>query len=594
MTQLLRRLAQNPLSSPTSSLLKTLTPSSTSSQLCIGSRSFLSDSTPAAFDENLLRILRSEITYYSDHSPPYKPKSSFKLYKVQDHPGQQWILLKSSLYNPGEEIKIDATMFDGAAIPDNAQSQSLYKKIESLERGPRRHISLVVEVSRAGSDFGFICSAWPDYLVVENAFPLSRSGSTGIPYMGRKFNFKRQMNENKICTHPDFSDLGSRSNDQAAQKRVDQRPIAKKPTTNVAKAPALTLQKKEGKKVMQNSRSDPSVGKVTVPMKPIHKPEYSRRREVHTLTSVLSARSRVACGIKEKAPKEVQIEDIDAADISNQLAAVEYIEAIYSYYKQVEDTYRPNDYVSRQTNANPRRRTILMDWSIEVHHRFKLRPETLYLTVYIIDRYLSLEEKLVQKTELQLVGICAMLIASKYEEIWAPQVDDLIEISNYAYERAAILEKEKQVLNKLDWYLTVPTLYMFLVRFIKAARADKEMENMVCFLAELGLLEHSLIKYSPSMVAASCVYVARCTLGKSPVWTPTLVHHTHYAAPQLCECAQILVNARLAAPHSKLIAVHNKYSHEEFGKVALYQSDVSPSSTSTAFASCSSSCGNSS
>ncbi|KAJ4778756.1 Cyclin family protein [Rhynchospora pubera] len=389
------------------------------------------------------------------------------------------------------------------------------------------------------------------------------------------------------------------SNDQAAQKRVDQRPIAKKTTTvvkttNVAKAPALTLQKKEGKKVMQNSRSDPSVGKVTVPMKPIRKPEYSRRREVHTLTSVLSARSRVACGIKEKAPKEVQIEDIDEADINNQLAAVEYIEAIYSYYKQVEDTYRPNDYVSRQTDANPRRRTILMDWIIEVHHRFKLRPETLYLTVYIIDRYLSLEENLVPKTELQLVGICAMLIASKYEEIWAPQVDDLIEISNYAYERAAILEKEKQVLNKLDWYLTVPTLYMFLVRFIKAARADKEMENMVYFLAELGLLEHSLIKYSPSMVAASCVYVARCTLGKSPIWTPTLVHHTHYAAPQLCECAQILVNARLAAPHSKLIAVQNKYSHEEFGKVALYQSDISPSSTSTAFASCSSSCGNSS
>lgn len=51
----------------------------------------------------------------------------------------------------------------------------------------------------------------------------------------------------------------------------------------------------------------------------------------------------------------------------------------------------------------------------------------------------------------------------------------MIEISNYAYERDDILEKEKQVLNKLDWYLTVPTIYMFLVRFIKAARADKEV-----------------------------------------------------------------------------------------------------------------------
>lgn len=57
----------------------------------------------------------------------------------------------------------------------------------------------------------------------------------------------------------------------------------------------------------------------------------------------------------------------------------------------------------------------------------------------------------------------------------------MIEISNYAYERDDILEKEKQVLNKLDWYLTVPTLYMFLVRFIKAARADKEVCLFVCY-----------------------------------------------------------------------------------------------------------------
>lgn len=88
----------------------------------------------------------------------------------------------------------------------------------------------------------------------------------------------------------------------------------------------------------------------------------------------------------------------------------------------VQDTYRPHDYGMHQTDTNPRRRAILLDWIVEVHNRFKLRPETLYLTAYIFDRYLSLEEELVPKTQLQLVGICAMLIASKYEEIWAPQV----------------------------------------------------------------------------------------------------------------------------------------------------------------------------
>ena len=65
-------------------------------------------------------------------------------------------------------------------------------------------------------------------------------------------------------------------------------------------------------------------------------------------------------------------------------------------------------------------RAILADWIIEVHHKFELMPETLYLTMYIIDQYLSLQPLL--RRELQLVGVSAMLIACKYEEIWAPEV----------------------------------------------------------------------------------------------------------------------------------------------------------------------------
>jgi G2/mitotic-specific cyclin-B, other len=73
-----------------------------------------------------------------------------------------------------------------------------------------------------------------------------------------------------------------------------------------------------------------------------------------------------------------------------------------------------------QPEVNPKMRAILADWMVEVHRRFELMPETLYLTIYIVDRYLSLQPVL--RRELQLVGIAAMLIASKYEEIWAPEV----------------------------------------------------------------------------------------------------------------------------------------------------------------------------
>eukprot|EP00262_Sarcandra_glabra_P021840 TRINITY_DN939_c1_g1_i3.p2 TRINITY_DN939_c1_g1~~TRINITY_DN939_c1_g1_i3.p2 ORF type:complete len:112 (+),score=11.80 TRINITY_DN939_c1_g1_i3:990-1325(+) len=101
---------------------------------------------------------------------------------------------------------------------------------------------------------------------------------------------------------------------------------------------------------------------------------------------------------------------------------------------------------------------------------------------------------------------------------------------------------EKAMLNKLEWSLTVPTPYVFLVRFLKAATSDGEMEHMVFFFAKLGLMQYSMIMYYPSMVAASAVYVARSTLNKSPLWSDTLKCHTGFSEPQLLDCAKLLVN----------------------------------------------------
>jgi cyclin B len=73
-----------------------------------------------------------------------------------------------------------------------------------------------------------------------------------------------------------------------------------------------------------------------------------------------------------------------------------------------------------QPDVNEKMRDILIDWLVEVHLKYKLVPETLYLTVSLIDKYL--EKVVVNREKLQLVGVTAMLIASKYEEIYAPEV----------------------------------------------------------------------------------------------------------------------------------------------------------------------------
>ncbi|KAK1372827.1 G2/mitotic-specific cyclin-2 like [Heracleum sosnowskyi] len=271
----------------------------------------------------------------------------------------------------------------------------------------------------------------------------------------------------------------------------------------------------------------------------------SSKKTAKAFTSILSARSKVACGLVNRSKN---VTNIDATDVDDELAAVEYVEDIYKFYKLTEVDGRVHDYMVSQNDINSKMRAILIDWLIEVHRKFELVPESLYLTINIVDRYLSME--IVPRRELQLVGVSSMLIACKYEEIWAPEVNDLIAISDNAYSREQVLLMEKSILGKLEWYLTVPTPYVFLVRYIKSSvPSDPEMENMVFFLAELGLMHYSVIvMYTQSIIAASAVYAARCTLNKCPFWTETLKHYTGYSEAQLRDCAKQLVSYHAALP----------------------------------------------
>ncbi|KAL9237906.1 hypothetical protein vseg_012400 [Gypsophila vaccaria] len=290
-----------------------------------------------------------------------------------------------------------------------------------------------------------------------------------------------------------------------------------------------------------------------------------KKKKLPSMTAVLTARSKAACGLSNK-PKELAV-DIDASDVNNELAVVEYIEDLYNFYKQAENECRPNDYMSSQPEINEKMRAILVDWLIEVHEKFDLLPETLYLTINLVDRFLSM--KAVPRRELQLLGIGCMLIACKYEEIWAPEVNDFVTISESAYSNEQILKMEKTILGKLEWYLTVPTPYVFLTRYIKASIPDKEIHNLVFFLAELALMNYGSISYSSSMIAASAVYVARLTLHKSPAWTETLRVYTGFSESQLQECGKTLVNLHSGAPGHKLQNVYKKYSKAENFAVAL-------------------------
>lgn len=131
------------------------------------------------------------------------------------------------------------------------------------------------------------------------------------------------------------------------------------------------------------------------------------------------------------------VDDIDERDQNDPLCCTAYVQEMYENFREKEilSSVRPN-YMACQPHINERMRAILVDWLIEVHLKFKLVPETLYLTVTLIDRYLERNE--VERSKLQLVGVACLLLSSKHEEIYPPELRDLVYICDRAYTRQEV------------------------------------------------------------------------------------------------------------------------------------------------------------
>lgn len=264
--------------------------------------------------------------------------------------------------------------------------------------------------------------------------------------------------------------------------------------------------------------------------------------------------------------KQLHIEDIDSTDADNPQLCAEYVKDIYEYMRELERRYHVEpDYMRIQTQVNTKMRAILVDWLVQVHLRFNLLQETLYLTVSVIDRYLASE--CVEKTRLQLVGVTAMLLASKYEEMYAPEIRDFVYITDETYSCDDIMQMERHMLRVLDYSLGTPLCLHFLRRYSRAGEATPEIHTMAKFLMELCLPQIAMLEYHPSLLAAAALYLAKqaCNAG---AWSPTLQHYSTYSEADILLCVCEMAHLVVTMAAAKQQAVKNKYTSEKFLRVA--------------------------
>lgn len=257
--------------------------------------------------------------------------------------------------------------------------------------------------------------------------------------------------------------------------------------------------------------------------------------------------------------------DVDRCDRYKPQCVTDYVVDIFKNFKKAEvrGCASPK-YMDLQTQITPKMRGILIDWLVEVHQKFKLMPETLFLTINLIDRFL--EKQVVQRQKLQLVGVTCMLLASKYEEIYFPEIRDFVYITDNAYNRRQILKMEEVVLNVLKFDLTVPTANCFVRRFIKTANySSSKLTHMATYISERMLQEYSMLNFPPSIVAASAVSMA-LTFLQMPSWNTTLTHYTGYNATQLKSCISKMTE--ILCKSSSLKAVQKKYASSKYDRVS--------------------------
>lgn len=258
-----------------------------------------------------------------------------------------------------------------------------------------------------------------------------------------------------------------------------------------------------------------------------------------------SHKRQKTCEILDTA-EEHSWDDLDADDLDDPVMVSEYVVEIFEYLKVLEVSssvcgrililmpkvkMMPDpDYMSQQKELQWRMRSILMDWLVEVHYKFKLLPETLFLTANIIDRFLSVKvnfiplhpspppyflPKVVSLTKLQLVGITSMFIAAKYEEVFAPSISQFVFIADGGYTTEEIVKAERYVLSMLQFNLQYPNPLNFLRRCSKADNYDIQTRTLAKYLMEITLIDHVFLDIVPSLISSSGIFLARKILERS-------------------------------------------------------------------------------
>ncbi len=342
------------------------------------------------------------------------------------------------------------------------------------------------------------------------------------------------------------TDLGQATNDSSLRGRKENVNIQQQ----VKPAPGLEPVKR--RLPVSNSLALGHKRKTSFITKPaakaIFRPESKALRELHLDPNAGLSPMVIA--------EPATVECITEVEQQGENAMREYGEEVETYQRELEQRFLAEDCLQKH-EITMTLRAKMIDWMVEVLTNFRCNDQTFFLAVNLMDRYLKHKQERKLIGELHIIGVAAMFLASKYEDILPLRIDVVQEkIAHGKLTSESIREYEHDILITLDYFLQAPTVLEFLRRYCKVLSCEKEdkglITRMALYLAKMSLHDYYFCNVRTSKIAISSVYVAlkiceqlrkRSMLSREIV--EQMVRISGYAEETILECAQkILTNAQ--------------------------------------------------
>ena len=257
---------------------------------------------------------------------------------------------------------------------------------------------------------------------------------------------------------------------------------------------------------------------------------------------------------------EISEENEPESDIYTNLKnEEEYLDEILGnfIYEEENNKYKINpDYFKFQHEINYKMRIILIDWLLEVNDKLKFKEETFYSAIYIIDAYLS--KKFIQRKKFQLLGVTALYISTKLNEIFSGKVEDYALITDNAYNVKNIIDMESDICKTLNFNFLIPTCLSFFQIFSKKIGFDANSNEYKFgkFIIQYFLMSIKSFNYNYSAISiATCNILLKLFEKETKlnnfdliIYNPHLIEN---CSKNICEAINELINSKMNLSISK-------------------------------------------